>query len=350
MSSLDAIVVPTRSAELPLILRNMTLWSYPEFTPSLQISDSKPDLIFLFNNDEATTHEKDITYTYNKYNLCRFFNNIRFIYLSLRGLDDLYSRDERGPVGPQGYKAGPNNQFFKGMEALSHLGGAIFYMETDCIPIRPGWLDAAQKTLADHHNALVIGAIYRGRTNLSQSLQRHINGNAIYNIGNPEFQDFVNQWKHWNTALVKNGCSGLAYDTTIETVFSMASEDNDSRFFLINYAGRLHYTDLIYNISSADDCYDVNPLIVKFTRQNAPNTHFMHGALFAKAVERLLMENDTIHPDSMIVDTRPAPKTLITRSFLTKSKWRIAGYLRKSADWLVRNNVKRSLIKPFLNK
>jgi hypothetical protein len=71
----------------------------------------------------------------------------------------------------------------------------IFYMEPDCKPIRSGWLQAVDAAIRwPNAHFWMKGSPYRGKPtpNISNHLivRSHINGNAIYNLGDPAFSSF----------------------------------------------------------------------------------------------------------------------------------------------------------------
>lgn len=68
----------------------------------------------------------------------------------------------------------------------------IFYMEPDTRPIRQNWLIGLYKECIDE-NFWIKGSIQRGKKMKSFTDSFHINGNAIYNIGDENFRNFYFQ-------------------------------------------------------------------------------------------------------------------------------------------------------------
>jgi hypothetical protein len=100
----------------------------------------------------------------------------------------------------------------------------IFYMEPDCRPIRPGWLQAIDSQVRWPNAPFWMkGSAYRGQnatkafTNCSMA-RNHINGNAIYNLQDRRFPKFyflvakryVSRWF---------GLEGAAYDLDFSRLF-----------------------------------------------------------------------------------------------------------------------------------
>ena len=100
------------------------------------------------------------------------------------------------------YPAGPSNMFFKVFldpAVSSHFAHSthIFWMEYDVFPVRPGWLHVLLSR-ASQHDFWMMGSMYLG-TGLDSAAASsynwnwvgHINGNALYNLQDPVFRDFL---------------------------------------------------------------------------------------------------------------------------------------------------------------
>jgi hypothetical protein len=132
------------------------------------------------------------------------------------GLDgdrDLYLRDNAGrPGGAFGNKAGPNFLFQTTMHLAGAFGGWTLQLETDCLPVEAGWLEATQEVVEGGSRAWVIGSIYAGRSGLDSSIRSHLNGNALYKAGDPAFRQFLDDV--WIAGILADAQSrpDLAYD------------------------------------------------------------------------------------------------------------------------------------------
>ena len=94
----------------------------------------------------------------------------------------------------------------------------IFYMEPDCRPIRSNWLTAIQNEIGTT-SFWMKGAFFRGTfqffANEREYLPNkyHINGNAIYNVGDKRFEEFY--FNKVRPYIQLHGDSVTAYDTDL---------------------------------------------------------------------------------------------------------------------------------------
>ncbi len=294
-SLLGAIAVPTNINEREQLIFNIWLWDQPAFIPFLNPEKSKlPELVFIFNNQTAKPLEDEIkTAFFNTNRLQKMFAGLKFIYLSLQGEDDLYRTDYTKSVGKGGYKAGPNNQFFYSMEILKDYGYYVFMMESDCVPIRPNWLGKLSDFVNYSEPFWVMGSAYRGRSRLDKSHWRHINGNAIYAVGDEHFQDFLRKtWRPALAEIVKRD-PRIAYDCVLEEhLNSLKSDCTSTNPYKVwqNTAHKLRYTDYIHNISTEDD-YKVSGIpLVSDILSKSPHTYIIHSKAVARAAVQLKKE------------------------------------------------------------
>ena len=344
---IEAVVVPATSGEVDAILQNFELWANDGFAPSDGEQVRQPQLLIIFNNERAKPSEGRLISAYRKRNLGAHFSDLQIRYLDLHGMDDLYTSDYTADVGKGGYKAGPNNQFFGAMQVCASMTGFIFYMETDCIPIRANWLEVLHDTVRRNSDALVIGSIYRGGDRLHAEIERHINGNAIYNVGAPEFGALISDWRRWLDRLLSEDMLTVAYDFVIEIAFSRASSDADARAFLRAYAHALRPSHFIQNISAPYDEFHTPPDIVCTILNEEPRTALVHGRIFATAAADLLHSGQTPRPELLRVRQVPEPVALTrhrTRS-LAALKSATIETIRSGANWLEKTNIKAKVHK-----
>lgn len=257
-----AIVVPTNRFEIKAILANFDIWASKKYAPLLPGDrDNRTALVFMFNNDSAKQHEAEIRARFDATNMARFFSGIAFEYLGLEDDLDKYERDYTKKVGDHGYKSGPNNQFFRTMYKAESLGRYVFQMETDCVPLRAGWLSELRDHVAAEPDFWVLGSAYHGQEELSLSFKDHINGNAIYAVGDAGFQDFVKTfWEPRTHAMVKGTDKRLAYDCILEKVFTEEKDTDPAVAEVIEQHGDMfRFTEYMLNISGKCDLTDLSP-------------------------------------------------------------------------------------------
>ena len=65
----------------------------------------------------------------------------------------------------------------------------IYLMEADNRPCRSGWLDQLRRDVSS--SPWISGGIRRDGVEVGGKFSDHINGNALYNIGDHEFRSFI---------------------------------------------------------------------------------------------------------------------------------------------------------------
>ncbi|MFN4156369.1 MAG: hypothetical protein ACK4HF_17110 [Paracoccaceae bacterium] len=289
-SRLGSVFIPTNSRETNTLLQNFTLWSHTAYTPALKgLDPHKPKLVCVFNNETGRQRQDEISQHFQSTGMDRYFDGIFFEYLDLEGERDAYIRDYTKPVGDSGFKAGPNNQFFSSMRVMQKYGEYSFLMETDCLPIRHGWLTGLQSIIDTAEPFWVMGSAYRGGDQIGLDRLRHLNGNAIYATGDPDFQKFVTEfWEHHTWRLIREKDKRLAYDCILEIMFS----ENNIRDQAVmdvwkSTAHKFRYTDYMQNISGNMDINSADTSLISKLRRESPDTYVLHN----RAVHKLILED-----------------------------------------------------------
>lgn len=144
----------------------------------------------------------------------------------------------------------------------------VLYMEPDARPIRPFWLSLLDaQTRWPNPPFWLKGSLFRGdkqaiKAHLLMNLF-HINGNAIYNLGDPDFRNFY--WHRVRDWVVKSK-KELAYDTD----FFRYMLDPTNHPYARSVAHLFQHTELIQNQ------YHTNYSISQF-RANHPYVAIVHG-------------------------------------------------------------------------
>lgn len=193
-----AIVVPLIASQSQRLRLSMERWKRPDGLPCLGSVPSKrrPDLIFYFDRPlqeaETTRAVTGIKQFIADRNLAlvlsKCFANISFSSASLTASESLNSNRidlRRNLVQTRG----SNAQFWAAFRVHS-MYRHMFYMEPDTWPIRPNWLPQIER-LAKDSSFWMQGTVmrYQPRFLIAPEPFRtmytwHINGNAVYNIGN----------------------------------------------------------------------------------------------------------------------------------------------------------------------
>ena len=151
------------------------------------------EVIQFGEEDDAIRQEIVAAYQATRH-VCRAFASIEVRFAGLSRHLDYYERDYTRKVGGRGFKSGPNEQFFETMELLAGEHDFIFYMEADCVPLRQGWLDRVRALAEGDPESWVIGGLYRGDEPIDDGFFMHLNGNALYRVGDPAFMEFLRRW------------------------------------------------------------------------------------------------------------------------------------------------------------
>lgn len=282
----SALVIPTTYKELDYIDYNLKIWDQPTLSPSINkhIND-KPDLVFVFSSPEDKfISQRVLKFVNDTQYVKNFFDKIHVLFIGLNKEIDYYEKDYTKQISGRGYKSGPNEQFFETIQLLKHYEGFIFYMENDCMPLRQGWLDEVRSLAEKDDTSWVIGSYYRGKETISQRFALHLNGNALYRVGDADFVEFAQQtWRKQLNIIINNTDKRMAYDCLPSYLFSAAnpSLQNIEWKLLQNFGHRFRSTSLIQNISGATD--NNNPIsIATDILLNSPHTYIVHGRLFQK--------------------------------------------------------------------
>eukprot|EP00871_Galdieria_phlegrea_P005083 jgi/Galph1/5576/GphlegSOOS_G4287.1 len=272
-----AVVVPLVAKQTSRVLGNLKRWTLPEYFPCDAQLDAaarmNSDLIFYY---DLKLEEKSVDESIHSLAealvqeplrsvLTQCFGNIRFISanLSAEETKNSYKMDFlKSSVKTEGTV----RQFYRSISHPSLISSYrhFFYMEPDHIPIRSRWLAAVyNESLCG--DFWMKGSLMRYKPKFSIAFEpyrtqylRHINGNAIYKVGDPCFVHFLQN--------VYEEYPGLAFDTSI----------NFYRLDLRHYstyqytAQRFQVTDVMADLGVTK--YDEHEL-----QEELPNTYTAHG-------------------------------------------------------------------------
>ena len=287
---LSALVITSQASELDRLLACMALWDQPAFCPFLHfIGRQPPRLIFSFTGARDTELQSRLTEQFAAGKLlARSFSSIECRFYQLAEDEDVYIRDYSKDPGPKGYKSGPNQQFFHTIADLHGLGGHAYFMESDCVPIRPDWLGYLSEQLRVADPPWILGSAYRGDSTLTWRHSRHINGSALYAIGDRAFQHFAQQWRQLTADAVQHDDPRLAYDCVLEHIlyrevdpatnpYAVMGPDSSGWRLFQETASRLHFTDFTQNLSANADQAGADDRMVDRLRRDYPGTYVVHN-------------------------------------------------------------------------
>ncbi|WP_200242403.1 glycosyltransferase [Lamprobacter modestohalophilus] len=286
---LSAVFVPFVSHDLERLTQTLKRWGDREFAPYRSLPKAPTvELHLAFNGQPSPELEETLSRVFFDAGLCGYFSGLHFHYSALEGLRDLYTRKFQGPVGPEGYMAGPNNQFFDIIQKFSVGMSHIVLLEPDAIPIRANWLAAIEDLVCGSERFWICGSHYRGIAKIHAF--SHINGNAIYNVGDPAFQRFIGDTLKPHFLARVREVPRLCYDVAIydlfEEVFTgVADAQAFGRWSAV--AHRFRFSEVVVDVSHPHDRLPDALLSLRQARSKYPDAYLYHGAI-AKIEETAL--------------------------------------------------------------
>lgn len=294
--SLSAIFVPCMRFEKERIIDNFALWDSPGSTPYLYTPEEpRINLCFALNDEPDLQFESAIRRAFDHtIHVKKAFAEIFFYYSGLHGDADSYTKDLRNDPGDLGYTSGPNHQFFDIITKFTQGMSYILLMESDCRPIRSGWLKKAEEIVLHGDGFWICGSLYRGVG--APRHYAHINGNAIYAVGKPGFCWFMEEvyFPFFKKRLETN--KYLPYDIVIEEIFRdvhLLQADKETLSLWKKCASRFRYTEFIQNVSFWYDAFMPEDDLLTL-RARYPETYILHGKQFftkEKPSDQLFLES-----------------------------------------------------------
>ncbi|WP_376093836.1 hypothetical protein ACE7GA_26310 [Roseomonas sp. CCTCC AB2023176] len=283
---LSAVLCPLMPREIPTAVANLDFWEH-RFPPAVSgdpVRQEKARLVFAFSGKPDRGYEATLRDAFNAHpKVRRAFAACDVLFLDLPPEKDLYVRKAVHPPPPYGFKSGPNWMFYESLKALRYLGGFVFLMETDCQPLVPNWLVRVNAAAGRSGEAWIVGAHYSGIAPLHWALCRHINGNALYNVGDAAFWTFMDGffWD-WMHNYIRNHDPSLAYDCAWETFLaSPEMSDPGHPHWLIarDVLHRFRLSDFIINVGGAAEQAGHFVWSPAQLRSRFPNALIVHGPL-----------------------------------------------------------------------
>ncbi len=297
-AGIGAIAVPTTTFEVDDICRNLRLWDLPAYHPVLQRSAyGRTDLVFIFSQAPDPAARQQILETFQSTTYLKtMFRGGEPVFLSadLDDEADVYKRDYVTAPGEAGFKSGPNLQFFASMQALgARYPDFIFFMETDCAPVRAGWLTALDALARWDAESWVIGSPYLGQAQLDRRFARHLNGNALYRVGDDGFQAFLrSEWEPLLMEVIEAEDPRIAYDCVLARHWAQA--DSHARNLPWRHyqahGRRFRASEAIVNLSGAEDLAGCEGVRVQDTLAAHPDAVIIHGRQYARTLQACIGE------------------------------------------------------------
>lgn len=165
------------------------------------------------------------------------------------------------------YPIAPGIMFFDFMINTNYT--TCFYAEADCLPCKDNWLFNLLEIMATCYkqNDWIYGSMFRGLNIMNRNqlvLKMHINGNAIYNTGLPDFKQFL------KTVRTKISLK-KPYDTEMMRYVLSSPDEIYNNFF-----SHIKYVDFVIN-------YGKKPLGC-YLKNIPTRTYFIHGRQYQQSI------------------------------------------------------------------
>jgi hypothetical protein len=284
---LECVAIPIIKKEVDTFLENLELWSKPKVSPSLYSRESGTTLhVFLDGSYDQEVFDAISAKIAQLPELQSYFSEFKITFFDFPDSVNFYRKGTPGKV-EFCTKSGPNI-FFLSVMKHCHQYEYTFQMESDCIPLKAGWLDGADRLIkSDGENAWFHGPNYYGPTDIDSTYDLHINGNGIYATGNNEFQSFLdNEYQTLLKYIISTGVNHMAYDTVISFVVSGNSENvkRATGIDLRKFLPRYRFSDFILNLGGGVETNDSSSFNLLSILNDNQNTYLGHGRLFQKLV------------------------------------------------------------------
>jgi hypothetical protein len=213
-------------------------------------SDKSP----IKNNWHNYTVEYYSLFKDKKNDIINVFEYVEIIYAHITYEDDIYSNvNTKGYIPELGLTSGPNILFFTALGYCTKYN-TILLLETDCF-LKPEVFEVLSNYVDYAGDFYISGAVYCGThvMRMDHKYFFHLNGVAMYNTGNPLFQNFIEDVYTFMKDSIKNGDHFLPYDVGIMLYVLNLCNDNGSNFKGREIFSRLQHTRLIVNYSPHQD-------------------------------------------------------------------------------------------------
>lgn len=284
---LQCVAVPLTVPEIPQFLANLAGCNHPNFYPSL--GRKRGTVLHLFLDVSLSESKiEELRTSIAQVGIAQSqFDEIRISTLDIPEHVNYYVRPNQN-IRKRCEKSGPNVSFLAMLAACKAYQYTLL-METDCVPLRAGWLDSLDAEILANESAWIIGSAYLGPSRLGDANRLHINGNAIYKTGSREFQGFIKDcFVPLLQHVIYEGASYLAYDCLLSHCYHhFSSLPTAFRRPLLDALQRVHYTPRIVNYGGVDETFD--PSLLPPTAIIDPRAVVAHGRA-AMAITRDTVE------------------------------------------------------------
>lgn len=282
--ALGAVIVPITPREVPRAVDGLALWDRPDRLPFQSAAGHPVVLGYSFNCAPDPALEARLREGFERTEFLRHqFSDLAVHFCNLPPEKDRYIREPVGDPPKFGFKSGPNFLFLETMRWARRFGGFVFQMETDCTPLTAGWLAELDRLARQNRECWVIGSQYRGAGILERSILRHLNGNALYHAGNPEYIRFLEDvYFPWLLEYIETVDANVAYDVGWEVMIhskAMDVPDHDNWRLVQHLGERFRACGQIVNIAGLHELQGHVGWNAGTIRRSFPSAVVVHGPM-----------------------------------------------------------------------
>lgn len=302
---LEAVCIPTIKKELDNLLANFDLWDRAGYFPlglnSKLFGKIDLHILFDFAQDDEIVEKINSKYLSTLY-LKNVFKSIKITFLDIPIELNAYERDKNNVDVFR--KIGPNIHFLMSMLQCKEYK-YIFFMETDCTPIKQNWLEDINKYIVDNPDFLIAGSYaIPFLDTIDPSLGLHINGNALYATGHNKFKPFLEDVLIPSLfyLMIDLKDRHIAYDCVISKILSLGLslrvqrdlgkkyDKNLEQLFmkLLNYSSLIRSCPLIINSTLDDSKNNIELQVDKL------NTSIIHNRDYNNKIISMMKKSSSL--------------------------------------------------------
>ncbi len=337
---LQCVAVPLTTKEIDGFLYNVEKWLSPQLKPSLTFRKHGTTLHLFFDfKEDASVVKRLNDFVASHPEIYSYFEDVRLTFFNFPNDINYYIKNTGEAPNRFCSKSGPNIFFLSMMRHCRNYEFTM-QMESDCMPMRAGWLDAADNLLdGGAEDAWTIGPGYFGPMKLDSSYRSHINGNAIYYTGSRQFQEFLrNEFLPLLQDFISGGVNDLAYDTMLSLAYAnIGLLSRNRQQILLRASSKFRRSNFCLNLGGRIENSEPFAGDLRELLKENPDSYIVHGRAVVDAVHRQLSRLDLYFNSSPEVLIKELPLGYLWSSDGGLERLVYEGYGRASAAGKVKS-------------
>jgi hypothetical protein len=176
LSTMPLVLVrPFFDGDVDVLVASFSKWNHPNLPCTLEgdtPTHGTVDLLLYYarNVSDAPAIQAIVSQLHSTTDAWRkCIGTITIFGANLTASEDVYNPSGNGVD----WNRGPNTQFYRIVPVFRDLGVPFFYMESDTVPTRAGWLDAIRAEIAVKAPFAVLGSRYAGHKCVTPPTSQH---------------------------------------------------------------------------------------------------------------------------------------------------------------------------------